>query len=118
MAENLSGITQPVVNDYEPLMQASRDLIATAQAEETCLTLSHKEKEMSRVLDFCFRSIGRVDDDFLFIAIIYAKDADKRATAVTEVVFEWQQLEEDIYNALESGLARIWKMECRIEKIH
>ena len=32
MAENLSGITQQFVNDYEPLMQASRDLIETAQA--------------------------------------------------------------------------------------
>ena len=54
---------------------------------------------------------------FLFIAIIYAKDADKRATAVTEVVTEWQQLEEDIYNALESEFGKdLEKWNAEIEK--
>ena len=37
---------------------------------------------------------------FLFIAVIYAKDADKRATAIQEVVTTWQQQEEAIYKAL------------------
>ena len=54
---------------------------------------------------------------FLFIAIIYAKDADKRATAVTEVVTEWQQLEEDIYNALKSEFGKdLEKWNAEIEK--
>ena len=54
---------------------------------------------------------------FLFIAIIYAKDADKRATAVTEVVTEWQQLEEDIYNALKSEFGKdLDKWNAEIEK--
>ena len=37
---------------------------------------------------------------FLFIAVIYAKDADKRANAIQEVVTTWQQQEQDIYEAL------------------
>ena len=37
---------------------------------------------------------------FLFIAVIYAKDADKRANAIQEVVTTWQQQERDIYEAL------------------
>ena len=54
---------------------------------------------------------------FLFIAIIYAKDADKRATAVTEVVTEWQQLEEDIYNALKNEFGKdLEKWNAEIEK--
>ena len=54
---------------------------------------------------------------FFFIAIIYAKDADKRATAVTEVVTEWQQLEEDIYHALESEFGKdLEKWNAEIEK--
>ena len=37
---------------------------------------------------------------FMFIAVIYAKDADKRATAIQDVVTTWQQQEQDIYDAL------------------
>ena len=38
---------------------------------------------------------------FLFIAVIYAKDADSRARNVTEIVNEWQDSELEIYRALE-----------------
>lgn len=38
---------------------------------------------------------------FLFIAVIYAKDADTRAKNVTEIVNEWQDSELEIYKALE-----------------
>lgn len=38
---------------------------------------------------------------FLFIAVIYAKDADSRAKNVTEIVNEWQDSELEIYRALE-----------------
>ena len=38
---------------------------------------------------------------FLFIAVIYAKDADSRARNVTEIVNEWQDSELEIYKALE-----------------
>jgi outer membrane protein OmpA-like peptidoglycan-associated protein len=38
---------------------------------------------------------------FLFIAVIYAKDADSRAKNVTEIVTEWQDSELEIYKALE-----------------
>lgn len=38
---------------------------------------------------------------FLFIAVIYAKDADSRAKNVTEIVTEWQDSELEIYRALE-----------------
>lgn len=38
---------------------------------------------------------------FLFIAVIYAKDADSRAKNVTEIVNEWQDSELEIYKALE-----------------
>ena len=54
---------------------------------------------------------------FLFIAIIYAKDADA-TTAVTEVVTEWQQLEEDIYNAWKVVGKDLEKWNAEIEKIH
>ena len=37
---------------------------------------------------------------FLFIAVIYAKDADRRAKNVEEIVNEWQDSELEIYNAL------------------
>ena len=38
---------------------------------------------------------------FLFIAVIYAKDADNRAQNVKEIVTEWQASEREIYKALE-----------------
>lgn len=38
---------------------------------------------------------------FLFIAVIYAKDANQRASNVTEIVTEWQDAEMEIYRALE-----------------
>lgn len=38
---------------------------------------------------------------FLFIAVIYAKDADQRAQNVSEIVTEWQDTELEIYEALE-----------------
>lgn len=38
---------------------------------------------------------------FLFIAVIYAKDADQRAKNVSEIVTEWQDSELEIYLALE-----------------
>ena len=38
---------------------------------------------------------------FLFIAVIYAKDANQRAQNVTEIVNEWQDTELAIYEALE-----------------
>lgn len=38
---------------------------------------------------------------FLFIAVIYAKDADQRAQNVSEIVTEWQDSELEIYEALE-----------------
>ena len=38
---------------------------------------------------------------FLFIAIIYAEDADQRAQNVSEIVTEWQDAEMKIYQALE-----------------
>jgi outer membrane protein OmpA-like peptidoglycan-associated protein len=38
---------------------------------------------------------------FLFIAVIYAKDADKRATTIQEIVTEWQDSEQSIYDALD-----------------
>lgn len=38
---------------------------------------------------------------FLFIAVIYAKDADQRAQNVSEIVTEWQDSELEIYQALE-----------------
>ncbi|MDA7792475.1 OmpA family protein [bacterium] len=38
---------------------------------------------------------------FLFIVVIYAKDADSRANNVTEIVTEWQDAELEIYKALE-----------------
>jgi len=38
---------------------------------------------------------------FLFIAVIYAKDANQRANNVTEIVTEWQDTELEIYRALE-----------------
>jgi hypothetical protein len=38
---------------------------------------------------------------FLFIAVIYAKDANQRAQNVTEIVTEWQDSELAIYEALE-----------------
>ncbi len=37
---------------------------------------------------------------FLFIAVIYAKDADQRANNVTEIVNEWRDSELAIYTAL------------------
>ncbi|WP_420546836.1 OmpA family protein [Curvivirga sp.] len=37
---------------------------------------------------------------FLFIAVIYAKDANHRAQNVTEIVTEWQDTELEIYSAL------------------
>lgn len=37
---------------------------------------------------------------FLFIAVIYAKDANQRATNVTEIVTEWKNVEMEIYQAL------------------
>ena len=37
---------------------------------------------------------------FLFIAVIYAKDANQRAENVTEIVTEWQDAELEIYKAL------------------
>ena len=37
---------------------------------------------------------------FLLIAISYVKDADKRATAIQNVVTTWQQQEQEIYDAL------------------
>jgi len=39
---------------------------------------------------------------FLFIAVIYAKDADQRAKNVSEIVTEWQDAELEIYAALEA----------------
>ena len=37
---------------------------------------------------------------FLFLAVIYAKDANQRAQNVTEIVTEWQDIELEIYSAL------------------
>ena len=37
---------------------------------------------------------------FLFLAVIYAKDANQRAQNVTEIVTEWQDTELEIYSAL------------------
>ena len=51
---------------------------------------------------------------FLFIAVIYAKDADKRANAIQEVVTTWQQQEQDIYEALYRSLrTTLWKAEVK-----
>jgi outer membrane protein OmpA-like peptidoglycan-associated protein len=54
---------------------------------------------------------------FLFIAVIYAKDANQRASNVTEIVTEWQDAEFAIYSALfrefESDLE---KWDAEIEK--
>ena len=44
---------------------------------------------------------------FLFIAVIYAKDANQRAQNVTEIVNEWQDTELAIYEALEKSSGQI-----------
>ena len=57
---------------------------------------------------------------FLLIAVIYAKDADQRASNVTEIVTEWQASELAIYSALtkefESDLPK-WNAEIEKETL-
>jgi outer membrane protein OmpA-like peptidoglycan-associated protein len=54
---------------------------------------------------------------FLFIAVIYAKDANQRARNVTEVVTEWQDSELAIYTALEKEFkSDLKKWNAEIEK--
>ena len=54
---------------------------------------------------------------FLFIAVIYAKDANQRARNVTEIVTEWQDSELAIYTALEKEFKRdLLKWNAEIEK--
>lgn len=42
---------------------------------------------------------------FMFLAVIYAKDANQRAQNVTEIVTEWQDTELEIYQALKREFA-------------
>lgn len=54
---------------------------------------------------------------FLFIAVIYAKDANQRAQNVTEIVTEWQDTELEIYAALvEEFEADLEKWNAEIDK--
>ena len=54
---------------------------------------------------------------FLFIAVIYAKDANQRAQNVTEIVNEWKDTELAIYQALEREFrADLAKWNAEIEK--
>lgn len=54
---------------------------------------------------------------FLFIAVIYAKDANQRASNVTEIVTEWQDSELAIYSALQKEFeSDLRKWNAEIEK--
>ena len=54
---------------------------------------------------------------FLFIAVIYAKDANQRANNVTEIVTEWQDSELAIYSALKKEFQDdLSKWNAEIEK--
>ena len=54
---------------------------------------------------------------FLFIAVIYAKDANQRAQNVTEIVTEWQDSELAIYEALEKEFRKdLTNWNAEIEK--
>ena len=117
MAENLSGITQQFVNDYELYASLQRLDSNSTSSKKRCLTLTQRKRDEQESWISVSDLMAGLMMVFLFIAIIYAKDADKRATAVTEVVTEWQQLEEDIYNALESEFGKdLEKWNAEIEK--